>query len=85
MGEHDLLQILKSIWVQILAVFWVVWWSRKIDLRTIDHGERLDRHDARMTTMEGSQRATELAQARIDERLTSIQATLAKIEQALAK
>lgn len=84
MGESELGQLVKSGWPQIMAIVGVIWWSRMIDLRTRDHAERLDKHEARMAGLETTQQAVQVAQARIEERLMTIQTTLAEIKQALA-
>lgn len=48
MTDSELFQLVRSGWPQIAAIFAIIWWSRKIDLRNKDHGERLDRHETRL-------------------------------------
>lgn len=69
----------QSGWPQVLAVFAVIWWCRKIDLQNKDHAERLDRHDRRIAAVEQSQHNQALQLARIEESLSGIKLTLDRI------
>lgn len=79
MTDNDLFALVRSGWPQICAIFAIVWWSRKIDLRTHDHSERLDRHDTRLTKFETTQQQQALQLARIEESLANIKLTLDRI------
>ncbi len=79
MPENDVFRTISSGWPQLLAIFYIVWWSRKIDLRTKDHSERLDRHEGRLTHFETTQQQQALQLARIEESLSGIKLTLDRI------
>ena len=83
MGDNDIISLIRSGWPQLLGVFAVIWWSRKIDLKTRDHCERLDRHEERLRGLEQSHQAQALAQARVEESLSGIKLTLDRIYAAL--
>lgn len=76
---NGLLSLIQSGWTQITAIVGIIWWSRKIDLRTKDHADRLDRHDARLRGIEQNQQAQAILQARIEEALSGIKLTLDRI------
>lgn len=79
MQENDLFQLVRSGWPQVMAIFYIIWWSRKIDLRIMDHTERLDRHNQRITASEALNHQNEIKAARTEEILTSIKLTLDRI------
>lgn len=66
---NGLLGLIQSGWTQITAIVGIIWWSRNIDLRTKDHADRLDRHDARLRGIEQQAQAQAILQARIEEAL----------------
>lgn len=76
---NGLLGLIQSGWTQIMAIVGIIWWSRKIDLRTKDHADRLDRHDARLRGIEQQAQAQAILQARIEEALSGIKITLDRI------
>ena len=76
---NGLLGLIQSGWTQIMAIVGVIWWSRKIDLRTKDHADRLDRHDARLRGIEQQAQAQAILQARIEEALNGIKLTLDRL------
>ena len=76
---NGLLGLIQSGWTQIMAIVGVIWWSRKIDLRTKDHADRLDRHDARLRGIEQQAQAQAILQARIEEALSGIKITLDRL------
>ncbi|ABL72154.1 hypothetical protein [Paracoccus denitrificans] len=76
---HGLLGLIQSGWTQIMAIVGIIWWSRKIDLRTKDHADRLDRHEARLRGIEQQAQAQAILQARIEEALSGIKITLDRI------
>lgn len=75
----DLIRAIQSGWPQLLAIFYIIWWSRKIDLRSKDHGERLDRHEARLTAFETAQQQQDVRLARIEEAISGMKLTLDRI------
>lgn len=77
--SHGILGIIQSGWTQIMAIVGIIWWSRKIDLRTKDHADRLDRHEARLRGIEQNQHAQAILQARIEEALNGIKLTLDRL------
>lgn len=79
MADNDLFRLVQSGWPQLVAIFAIVWWSRKIDLRNTDHGHRLDRHENRLTHFEATQQQQALQLARIEESLSGIKLTLDRI------
>ncbi|UFM63634.1 hypothetical protein LOS78_05575 [Paracoccus sp. MA] len=80
---HGLLGLIQSGWTQIMAIVGIIWWSRKIDLRTKDHADRLDRHEARLRGIEQNQQAQAILQARIEEALNGIKLTLDRLYSAI--
>lgn len=76
---NGLLGLIQSGWTQIMAIVGIIWWSRKIDLRTKDHADRLDRHEARLRGIEQQAQAQAILQARIEEALSGIKITLDRI------
>lgn len=76
---NGLLSLIQSGWTQIMAIVGIIWWSRKIDLRTKDHADRLDRHEARLLGIEQQAQAQAILQARIEEALSGIKITLDRI------
>lgn len=76
---HDVLALVRSGWPQILAIFAVIWWARKIDLRSQEQGHRLDRHEARLATSEQALQAQAIQSARVEEMLASMKLTLDRI------
>lgn len=78
-----LLGLIQSGWTQITAIVGIIWWSRKIDLRTKDHADRLDRHEARLRGIEQNQQAQAILQARIEEALNGIKLTLDRLYTAI--
>ena len=76
---NGLLGLIQSGWTQITAIVGIIWWSRKIDLRTKDHADRLDRHEARLRGIEQQAQAQAILQARIEEALSGIKITLDRI------
>lgn len=78
-NTQSLLALIQSGWAQLMAIAGIIWWGRKVDLRTQDHCERLDRHEARLTGFEQTQQAQALQLARIEEGLKAIQITLDRI------
>lgn len=79
MPDSELVMLVRSGWPQVLAIFAIIWWSRRVDLRSKDHTERLDRHDARLQGLEQSQQQQALQLARIEEALSGIKLTLDRI------
>ena len=77
--DNDVFRLINSGWPQVLAIFYIIWWSRKIDLRTQDHADRLDRHEARLMQHETTQQAQALQLARIEEALSGIKLTLDRV------
>ncbi|WP_374290228.1 hypothetical protein [Paenirhodobacter enshiensis] len=75
----DILMAVRSGWPQIVAIFAVVWWARKIDLRGQSNGERLDRHEARLSGFEQTQQTQAIQLARIEETLSAMKLTLDRI------
>ncbi len=80
---NGLLSLIQSGWTQIMAIVGIIWWSRKIDLRTKDHADRLDRHEARLRGIEQQAQAQAILQARIEEALSGIKITLDRIHSQL--
>ena len=76
---QDVIAVVRSGWPQILAIFAVIWWARKIDLRSQEQGRRLDRHEARLTAFEHAQQAQAIHLARIEEALNGMKLTLDRI------
>lgn len=70
MSDGRLIDIIGSGWPQVLAIFGVIWWSRKIDLRSQEHSGRLDRHENRLIRIEQSIQAHALNMARVEEALS---------------
>lgn len=81
MNEHpaELMALIQSGWPQIMAIVAILWWSRKIDLRSKDHTERLDRHEMRLQGVERGQQDQAIRLARIEEALTGIKITLDRV------
>ena len=82
----DVLRLVQSGWPQVLAIFAIIWWSRKIDLRTLDHREgverlnaRLDRQEQRLAAQEQTHQAQALQLVRIEEAMAGIKLTLDRI------
>ena len=73
---HGLVALIQSGWTQIMAILAVVWWCRKIDIRNQDHGGRLDRHEARLQSIERGMHDQALNIATIKEALAGIKLTL---------
>ena len=71
-----LIGLIQSGWPQIMAILAVVWWCRKIDIRNQDHGGRLDRHEARLQSIERGMHDQALNIATIKEALAGIKLTL---------
>ena len=82
---NGLYGLIQSGWAQIMAIVGIIWWSRKIDLRTQDHADRLDRHEARLRGMEHNQQAQAVLFARMEESLAGIKVTLDRIYSQLHK
>ena len=76
---QDVIAVVRSGWPQILAIFAVIWWARKIDLRSQEQGRRLDRHETRLTAFEHAQQAQAIHLARIEEALNGMKLTLDRI------
>lgn len=76
---NEFIALVRSGWPQVLAIFAIIWWSRRIDLRSKDHTERLDRHEDRLLRLEQSQQQQALQLARIEEALSGIKLTLDRI------
>ena len=76
---HGLLGLIQSGWTQLVAIVGIVWHVRKIDLRGLANGERLDRHEARLTAFDQTQQAQAIQLARMEETLSSIKMTLDRI------
>ena len=76
---NGLMGLITSGWTQFMAIAGIIWWARKIDLRTQDHGSRLDRHEIRLTGAEQTQQAQAVQSARIEEALSSMKLTLDRI------
>ena len=85
MTDNDLFRLVQSGWPQVLAIFAIVWWARKIDLRNADHAKRLDRHENRLTHFEATQQQQALQLARIEESLSGIKLTLDRIYNQMAE
>lgn len=79
MPDNEFIMLVRSGWPQVLAIFAIIWWSRRIDLRSKDHTERLDRHEDRLQRLEQSQQQQALQLARIEEALSGIKITLDRI------
>ncbi len=73
---NDVLALVRSGWPQIGAIFAVIWWARKIDLRGQGAQDRLDRHEARLQAMERSLQDQAVTLATIKEALSGIKLTL---------
>lgn len=71
--------LVKDIWPQLVVIFGIIWWGRKVDLKILDHRERLDRHDHRISSVETSQQLQAIQLARIEESLEAIKLTLDRI------
>lgn len=78
-NPNEFLRLIQSGWPQVLAIFAIIWWSRKVDLRTQDHTERLDRHESRLQGVERGQQDQAVRLARIEEALSGIKLTLDRI------
>lgn len=79
MTDTELFQAVRSGWPQLMAIFAIIWWSRRIDLRSKDAKDRLDRHDARMRSIEASHQSHAVQFARMEEALDGIKLTLDRI------
>ncbi|WP_147482366.1 hypothetical protein [Paracoccus siganidrum] len=79
MTDSELFQAVRSGWPQLMGIFAIIWWSRKIDLKVKDHASRLDRHENRLTHFEATQQQQALQLARIEESLSGIKLTLDRI------
>lgn len=75
----DVLRLVQSGWAQVLAIFAIIWWSRKIDLRTVDHREGVERLNARLDRQEQTHQAQALQLVRIEEAMAGIKLTLDRI------
>lgn len=76
---HGLVGLIQSGWTQLVAIAGIIWWARKVDLRTQDHGGRLDRHETRLTAFEQTQQTQAIQLARIEETLSAMKLTLDRI------
>lgn len=76
---HSLIEAIRSGWPQIMGLFGITWWARKIDLRSKDAQERLDRHESRLQGVERGQQDQAVRLARIEEALSGIKMTLDRI------
>lgn len=79
MTDIDFFQLVRSGWSQIAAIFGIIWWSRKIDLRTKGHTGRIDRHEERLRSLERALHAHAVEFARTQEMLSGIKLTLDRI------
>lgn len=76
---HGLITLIQSGWTQLVAIAGIIWWARKIDLRTQDHSGRLDRHEVRLTAFEQTLQTQAIQLARIEETLSAMKLTLDRI------
>lgn len=76
---NDFMRLVQSGWPQIIALFSIFWWARKVDLRIKDHSDRLDRHDTRLQGVERGQQDQSVRLARIEEGLSGIKITLDRV------
>lgn len=74
-----LIEAIRSGWPQLVGLFSIAWWARKIDLRSKDSHDRLDRHEGRMQGLEQSHQDQAVRLARIEEALSGIKLTLDRI------
>lgn len=73
---NDIVAAVRSGWPQIMAIFAVVWWARKIDLRGKSHDDRLDRYEARLSGFEQTQQTQAIQLTRIEETCSAMKLTL---------
>lgn len=74
-----LIEAIRSGWPQLVGLFSIAWWARKIDLRSKDSHDRLDRHETRLQALERSIHDQAVMQARIEETLAGIKLTLDRL------
>ena len=79
LSTHDVFALVSSGWPQIMALAGVIWWARRIDLRSKDHGKAIEKHAARIDAAEVVQQSQRVSLARIDEALSGIKLTCDRI------
>lgn len=75
----EIMRLVASGWPQMMAIFYIIWWSRMIDVKSTDHTERLNRHERRLVAIEQNVQLQAVQFARIEETLKGLKFSVDRI------